>query len=175
VTTIGVSVAVPEPWGVDLQCYRVGLGDVAAAGIPTHITLLPPTEVQDEDVAKVHQHLADVATGADPFVARLRGTGTFRPVSPVVFVNVVEGISGCEQLASALRQGPLTGQQQFPYHPHVTVAHHLEESLLDRAFEDLAPFECRFTVDHFSLYEHRTGAGWTPVREFRLGAADPAP
>jgi 2'-5' RNA ligase len=174
VTTIGVSVAVPEPWGVDLQCYRVGLGDVAAAGIPTHITLLPPTEVQDEDVVKVHQHLADVATGADPFVARLRGTGTFRPVSPVVFVNVVEGISGCEQLASALRQGPLTGQQQFPYHPHVTVAHHLEESLLDRAFEDLAPFDCRFTVDHFLLYEHRTGDGWTPVREFRLGAADPA-
>ena len=38
---------------------------------------------------------------------RLRGTGTFRPVSPVVFVNVAEGISRCELLADAVRRGPL--------------------------------------------------------------------
>ena len=173
-TTIGVSVAVPEPWGVDLQCYRVGLGDEAAAGIPTHITLLPPTEVDDGDVEKVHRHLVDVAGGVAPFATRLRGTGTFRPVSPVVFVNVVEGIAGCEQLAAGVRQGPLAVQPQFPYHPHVTIAHHLDEHLLDRAFDDLAGFDCCFTVDRFSLYEHRKGSGWTPVRDFPLGPPAPA-
>lgn len=171
-TTIGVSLAVPEPWGADLQRYRVRLGDAAAAGIPTHITLLPPVELDDGELAKVHQHLGDVAAAARPFVTRLRGTGTFRPVSPVVFVNVVEGIAGCEQLAADLRQGPLAVQPNFPYHPHVTVAHHLEEHRLDQAFEELAPFECRFIIDHFSLYEHRAGHGWAPVRDFRLGCAD---
>ncbi|MDX6325422.1 MAG: hypothetical protein QOK15_1776 [Nocardioidaceae bacterium] len=168
-TTIGVSLAVPEPWGSELQCYRVRLGDAAAAGIPAHITLLPPVDVDDEELAEVHQHLGDVASAVQPYVARLRGTGTFRPVSPVVFVNVVEGIAGCEQLAAGVRRGPLTVQHQFPYHPHVTVAHHLDEDLLDQAFEELAPFDCRFTVDKFSLYEHRRGDGWTPVRDFPLG------
>ncbi len=168
-TTIGVSVAVPDPWGAELQRYRVRLGDAAAAGIPTHITLLAPTEVEDAQLPAVHDHLGSVAAAARPFAARLRGPGTFRPVSPVVFVNVVEGIAGCELLASDVGRGPLRRWSRFPYHPHVTVAHHLDERLLDRAFDDLAAFECRFTVDRFSLYEHGDLHGWTPVRAFELG------
>ena len=169
-TTIGVSVAVPDPWGVQLQDYRVQLGDPAAGGIPTHITLLPPIDVDDVLLSSIDSHLHDVAAATRPFGVHLRGTGTFRPVSPVVFVNVVEGISGCEMLASAVRRGPLAIDAQFPYHPHVTVAHHLPDELLDRAFEELGAFSCRFSAEQISLYEHREGEGWTPVREFRLGA-----
>jgi 2'-5' RNA ligase len=169
VTTIGVSVEVPEPWGTELQDYRVRLGDPAAGGIPTHITLLPPIDVDDDLVPGIQDHLDGVAEKASPFDVRLRGTGTFRPVSPVVFVNVVQGISACEVLASAVRQGPLAVEARFPYHPHVTVAHHLDEALLDRAFEELGSFDCRFTADHFSLYVHEDRSGWTPVRHFSFG------
>ncbi|WP_148571185.1 2'-5' RNA ligase family protein [Nocardioides caldifontis] len=167
-TTIGVSVAVPEPWGSDLQEYRVKLGDPTAAGIPTHVTLLPPVDVDEALVPGIHEHLAAIASATAPFAMRLRGTGTFRPVSPVVFVNVVEGISSCEVLAAAVRRGPLAIDAQFPYHPHVTVAHHLEEPLLDRAYEELGSFDCRFTVDRFSLYVHEAELGWTPVKDFAL-------
>jgi 2'-5' RNA ligase len=168
VTTIGVSVAVPDPWGGELQDYRVRLGDGAASGIPTHITLLPPTEVDDEMLPGIHEHLVAAASRCAPFATHLRGTGTFRPVSPVVFVNVVAGISYCEVLADAVRKGPLAIEAEFPYHPHVTVAHHLDEPLLDRAYEELSGFECRFTVEFFSLYEHRPEQGWTPVTDFGL-------
>ena len=101
----------------------------------------------------------------------LRGTGTFRPVSPVVFVTLVEGISQCEQLAVAVRRGPLDVDLQYPYHPHVTVAHDLEDPLLDRAFEELAGFECEFDVDGFHLYVHDEDAGWQATRHFALQAA----
>ena len=168
-TTIGVSVEVPEPWGTELQDYRVRLGDPTAGGIPTHITLMPPLDVDDELLPVIQDHLEGVAEKAVPFEVRMRGTGTFRPVSPVVFVNVVQGISACEVLASEVRQGPLAVEARFPYHPHVTVAHHLDEALLDRAFEELGSFDCRFTADHFSLYVHQDGSGWTPVRHFVLG------
>jgi 2'-5' RNA ligase len=168
VTTIGVSVAVPEPWGSQLQGYRVGLGDEDATGIPSHVTLLPPTEVEEELLPAVHDHLESVAGQTLPFEMHLRGTGTFRPVSPVVFVNVVRGISSCEQLSFKVRRGPLATRTQFPYHPHVTVAHSLDEPLLDRAFEELERFDCRFTVAHFSLYVHHDGDGWSPVRAFAL-------
>lgn len=170
-TTIGVSVAVPDPWGSELQSYRVKLGDEEAAGIPTHITLLPPTDVEDTLVPVVEAHLQAVAAANVRFDAQLRGTGTFRPVSPVVFVNVVRGISACEVLASAVRQGPLATEARYPYHPHVTVAHDLDDASLDQAFEDLETFDCRFTVDAFSLYVHRSDRGWTPVRSFALGSA----
>jgi 2'-5' RNA ligase len=172
VRTIGVAVAIPEPWGTQLQDYRARLGDTTATMIPTHITLVPPTEVGDEVVGEIEDHLAHVAGGVDAYDVHLRGTGTFRPVSPVVFVAVVEGISQCEQLASAVRSGPLgVVDLAFPYHPHVTVAHHLDDEALDRAFGDLADFECRFTVDDFHLYVHDEDTGWRPTRDFGLRSA----
>ena len=51
--TIGVSVAVPEPWGSELQQYRIDSGDDSARHIPTHITLLPPYALPEGDLAEV--------------------------------------------------------------------------------------------------------------------------
>lgn len=167
-TTIGVSLAVPDPWGADLQRYRVSLGDDAAAGIPTHITLLPPVEVEDSLLSRVDAHLHEVAASCPPYPVRLRGTGTFRPVSPVVFINVVEGISCCEVLAASLRQGPLGTEPTFPYHPHVTIAHHLEEGLLDRAYDELADYEFDFDADRFVMYRNNADRGWVPHEEYLL-------
>lgn len=166
--TIGVAVAIPEPWAARLQDYRAGLGDATAGSIPTHITLVPPTEVVDEDLDALHDHLEAAASSLDAFEVHLRGTGTFRPVSPVVFVALASGIAGCEALADAVRTGPLDTVLEFPYHPHVTVAHHLPDEVLDRAYAELADLECRFDVEDFHLYVHDELSGWQPVRGFPL-------
>ncbi len=167
-STIGVAIAIPEPWASDLQDYRTSIGDTTAAQIPTHITLLPPLEVDDADIPDVTEHLAAAAAAVEPFTIHLRGTGTFRPISPVVFVTVVRGISSCELLADAVR-GPLDVDLKFPYHPHVTIAHHLDDDTLDRAFDELTGFECSFDADSFSLYVHDENEGWAPTHEFGLG------
>ena len=166
--TIGVAVAIPEPWATELQDYRAAVGDTTAAMIPTHITLVPPTEVDDEQLEKIEDHLAAVADEVGSFLVHLRGTGTFRPTSPVVFVSLAEGISQCEQLADVVRRGPLAIDLAFPYHPHVTIAHHLSDDQLDRAFNELADFECRFDVEDFKLYVHDEDLGWRPTRYFAL-------
>jgi 2'-5' RNA ligase len=166
VPTIGVAIAIPEPWATQLQDYRTAIGDVTATKIPTHITLVPPTEIADLEA--VEKHLAEVAPDLEVFCIHLRGTGTFRPVSPVVFVTLVEGISQCEQLASVVRRGPLATELEYPYHPHVTVAHHLDDLALDRAFEELASFDCTFDVTEFHLYLHDEEVGWQPDLSFSL-------
>lgn len=171
--TIGVAVAVPEPWATGLQDYRTALGDFTAKMIPTHITLVPPTEIDDADLGLVEDHLDRVAAEIDTFTVHLRGTGTFRPTSPVVFVTLVEGISQCEGLADALRLGPLDVRLAFPYHPHVTVAHDLADEQLNRAFVELAGFECEFEVGDFHLYVHDETEGWRATREFPLRAEEP--
>ncbi len=170
-TTIGVAIAVPDPWGKQLQAYRTALGDERAAGIPTHVTLVPPQGIGPAEQRVVEQHLAEASTANSAFRIHLRGTGTFRPVSPVVFVTLAEGISACEALAWSVGRGPLDVEREFPYHPHVTVAHHLSDDVLDRAFAELADFECDFVVDRFSLYVHDDAAGWVPTRDFTLTAA----
>ncbi len=166
-STIGVAIAIPEPWAGELQSHRASFGDAQAGAIPTHITLIPPTEI-DGELADVEDHLAAVAKEQRVFRLRLRGTATFRPVSPVVFIVVSEGISACELLADAARRGPLDHQLTFPYHPHVTVAHHLSESALDHAYETLADFDCAFDVMEFHLYVHGDDGVWRPVRTFEL-------
>jgi 2'-5' RNA ligase len=166
--TIGVAVAIPEPWASQLQDFRTAVGDTSAPKIPTHITLVPPTAVDDADLAGIESHLADVADEQHRFAVHLRGTGTFRPVSPVVFIALAKGISQCEQLADAVRRGPLQVDLAFPYHPHVTIAHHLDDAQLDAAFEGLAHFECQFDVEAFKLYVHDDDVGWQPTRLFAL-------
>ena len=168
--TIGVSIPVPDPFGGALQDFRVSLGDESARHIPTHITLVPPAEVAEQSLGEIEAHLKAAASAQEAFRVRLRGTGTFRPVSPVVFVGVVEGIAGCEMLAAAARRGPLAVELGFPYHPHVTVAHDLPDAVLDRAFVELADYEAGFDVEEFWLYMHDDRHGWRPTHAFQLGS-----
>ncbi|GAA4976913.1 2'-5' RNA ligase family protein [Kineococcus glutinatus] len=170
-TTIGIAVPVPEPYATELTRWRCEFGDPLADRIPPHVTLLPPTELRTGQLGRVRAHLRAVAAGGEPFEMHLRGTATFRPVSPVVFVQLVRGISQCELLEAAVRGGPLARDIAFPYHPHVTVAHDVEEPALDRAEETLRDWEASFPVTGFSLYEHGGDGVWRPQEEFRFPAA----
>lgn len=171
ICTIGVAVSIPEPYGEQLRAHRASFGDPLAALIPTHVTLLPPTPVPRGVECAVGEHLTAVAAASRPFDIHLRGTATFRPLSPVVFVQLVEGIGECEQLEQAVRQGPLQRELQFYYHPHVTVAHHVPDAALDAAFTALADFECRFTVREFHLYEHGDDGVWRPEKAYVFGGS----
>ncbi|MFE7517974.1 2'-5' RNA ligase family protein [Streptomyces halstedii] len=175
--TLGVSIAVPEPYGSLLQERRASFGDPAAYGIPTHVTLLPPTEAEAAVLPAVETHLAKIATAGRPFPMRLSGTGTFRPLSPVVFVQVVEGASACSWLQKRVRErsGPLVRELQFPYHPHVTVAHGIAEEAMDRAYEELSSYEAAWTCGSFALYEQGTDSVWRKIREFPFGGGDGSP
>ena len=167
---ISVSIAVPAPFAGELQRLRASFGDPSAESIPTHVTLLSPTEIAADQDPEVHEHLERVAAAQQPFTMVLRSTGTFLPVSPVVFVQVAGGISSCERLESAIRSGPLQRAVQFHYHPHVTIAHHVDDLSMDRAFNELASYECSFGVGAFDLFEHGDDLVWRAVRRFDFNA-----
>lgn len=166
---IGVAIAIPEPYGSELQRARARFGDPLAAAIPTHVTLLPPTELGPGELPKVELHLEDLAATLRPFEMRLRGTGTFRPISPVVFVRVEEGRAACEVIEGSVRSGPLSRELAFRYHPHVTIAHHLPDPTLDAAAGELAAYDVRFVVDSFSHYRHGSDGVWRPERAYVFG------
>jgi 2'-5' RNA ligase len=171
--TIGVSIAVPEPHGSEIQELRAGFGDAAARCIPTHVTLLPPTEVDSTDLPAIEAHLVAVAAAGRPFPMRLAGTGTFRPLSPVVYVKVVEGAVACFRLQRQVRDpsGPVARELLFPYHPHVTVAHGIDDASMDRAYEELADYAAEWPCTGFALYEQGADGVWRELREFRFGSA----
>ena len=165
----GVAIGLPEPYTSELQEWREDLGDPNAAGIPPHVTLLPPTALREHVLVEVEEHLRRIAAAEQAFEMVLRGSATFRPVSPVVFVPVVKGLADCERIERQVRSGPLQRLLKFPYHPHVTVAHDLDEPALDRAFEGLARYEASFTVWGFTLFEQDRHGVWRPQRDYPFG------
>lgn len=166
---VGVAVTVPEPYATELAEARARVGDPAASLIRPHITLLGPTVVPVAGLDAVADHLRGVAARHAPFAVHLRGTASFRPVSPVVFVEVVEGIASCELLEVDIRSGVLDTELRFHYHPHVTIAHEVPEEALDRAFADMAGYEARFDVTEIHVYEHGDDGMWRPIGSFPLG------
>jgi 2'-5' RNA ligase len=169
-TRIGVAIDIPEPWGARLTQRRAEAGDPQAAYTPAHVTLLGPTEVAGEALPAIERHLEKVAAAQQPFTIHLRGTGTFRPVTEVVFVTLAVGISECELLAEAIAEAEgVDRDARFPYHPHVTVAQDVPAEALDAVFEDLADFSAKFHVASFTLFSHGGEGPWRRRRDFPLG------
>ena len=167
--TIGVAIAIPQPHARVLSTWRRRVGDPAAELIWPHVTLLPPTPISPADLPGVEAHLNGAADAAAPFVMHLSGTGTFRPTSPVVYVQVSRGVSECELLEAAVRTGPLAREIEFPYHPHVTVAQEISDAALDEAYDGLSDFVARFPVDHIVLFSRGEDRRWQWRTEFTLG------
>ena len=65
------------------------------------------------ELGQVEAHLAAVAASVAPFEVVLRGTASFRPVSPVVYVPLVEGGEQCGRLEQLVRSGPLAREVAF--------------------------------------------------------------
>jgi 2'-5' RNA ligase len=167
---IGVALDIPEPYGSQLQEWRERLGDPNAERIVPHVTLLPPTPVPPEVLPEIEEHLRTVAANFEPFDIRLRGSATFLPISPVVFVPLVLGIAECEQLERAVRSGPLRRTIGYPYHPHVTVAHDLPAEALDRAYVEMSSYDASFRVWGLTLFEQGLDLHWRPQRDVTFGA-----
>jgi 2'-5' RNA ligase len=173
-TRIGLAFDIPEPWGPQLTERRARAGDPRGVYVPAHITFLGPTDIGTDALPRIEKHLAHVAAAFEPFTVRLRGTGTFRPVTDVVFVTLASGIAECELLAAAIRRTEgLDAPTRFPYHPHVTVAQDVAPEALDAVLADLADFEARFEVTGFTLFSHDGSHGpWRPRprRDYLLGS-----
>lgn len=169
--TIGVSIAVPEPHGEWLRAQRRSFGDANADHIPSHITLAPPLDVRREELARVTEALTAEARRHTPFVIALGGTGTFRPVSEVVYVVVRQGVPESAELARGVTRALKAPEPMHEFHPHVTVAHDISAEQLDHAATELADFEAEFMVSAFSLYVHDITRGWTPLKDFPLGSS----
>jgi 2'-5' RNA ligase len=167
--TIGIAIAVPEPWGSELRDWRRDLGDPQADRMPTHITLVPPNTVDMTDLATLHDGMRRTAATVMPFDLSLEGIGSFRPVSQVVFVQVQDGEAQCKALEDGLRTHLRVRPRTFPYHPHVTVAMDVAEPLLDEAESALAGYQARWPVEHITMYLRDRAGSWRPEIDVPLG------
>lgn len=165
---MGITIPIPEPLASELENWRASFGDPMATLVPPHITLVTTTPSPGWDLTL--DHARAVAASQPEFTVSLSSTGSFRPVSPVVFLRVEEGFDTCVELHSQLQSGPLERDLDFPFHPHVTVAHDVSEASMDSAEAKLSSFTASFTVRTLGVYEHDASGLWKLREELNLGA-----
>jgi 2'-5' RNA ligase len=165
--SVGVILGFPPDIAAELQRWRASFGDPMAGVIPAHITLVTTTPTKDWEATR--SHVREVARRQAPFTVTISGTGSFRPVSPVVFLNVEDGFGDCVNLHEQLQTGPLERDLPFAYHPHVTIAHDVAPESLDEAETVLKDYRVTFPVASMGLYEHDNNGIWQLREELDFG------
>lgn len=164
--SLGVIIATPAPLAGELNRWRASYGGPAAVVVPPHITLV--SGMATANWALAADHVRAVAATTAPFTIGLRGSNTFRPLSPVIYLNVVQGAEQCVELHEKLQVGPLEHAPEFEFKPHLTVAHDLDDDAMDRAEREMVDFAATFEVTSIGLFDCSQG-GWTLREELALG------
>ena len=167
--TLCVVIPVPEPWGSEIDRARRAL-QPDRRPLRAHITLIPPTAAPVDRVPEVLAHVSAVARAGHGFQVELRGTGTFRPRSPVVFIDVVGGHGDVVALRGELAVGRFAPKEGgWPFQPHVTLAARCADKTLDDAARRFEDFSALFDVRSVSTFE-KVNRGWSERDRVSIGS-----
>lgn len=167
-----VALLIPPPVAVEIDGLRRALGDRQLGRIDPHITLVPPINLHDEQVAEAMAVVDAAASEAAPFDVVLGPVETFAADSPVRFLRV-EPWEPVVALYRACWTGVFDRPKRQSFHPHVTID--IDGGPTDRpdpALEVLADYRAEVTLDRISLLEHDDHPdrrGWNVFNAYRLG------
>lgn len=170
---LGLTIALPEPWADRVRRVRREVGDPLAEAVAPHITLLPPTLVPRDGLREITAHVEQVVRRTEPFELRAAGARTFRPVSPVVYLDVVTGAERVDALQRSLRHrdGPLAGDLRFPFHAHITLAHVADDAVLDAAASAGSTIDATFVVEQVHIHLLQPDSTWRLLGAPVLGSS----
>jgi len=166
--SLGVIISLPAALTAELNRWRESFGGAAVTVVPPHVTLVSGRATGPWIEAA--EHVRKVAAAAAPFTIALQGTGTFEPISPVVYLNLVKGVPECIDLHEKLLAGPMDHLLEFDFHPHLTVAHDLDTAAMARAKAEMAGFVAEFEVNSIGLFDYSQD-GWSLREELALGGS----
>ena len=169
---LGVVLLVPEPLATQIDGVRRALGDGALGRIAPHITLVPPVNVAERDLAAVLAVVRRAAAASAPLGLRLGPVRTFEPVNPVAYLEVGgTDLDALRELRDACLTEPLARPQDHDFVPHVTVADELSEARLAAATTALRDFRADVTCDVVHVLSEQPGRIWVPIADAPLGVA----
>lgn len=157
---VGVVIAVPDPWGDDLTEWRIGFGDPHAEKILAHITLLPPLRMSPAKFADMSSRLAKECEGLPSFMVSLGPIATFRPVSPVVYLQAQAEADVLQAAHAAAWRAAGQPPRRHPFVPHCTVAMDVPNSVLDAAAEALRDYTAQWRVSELLVLTRDAQGYW---------------
>jgi 2'-5' RNA ligase len=171
---LGVALLVPPPAAAEIDGLRRACGDGALGRIPAHLTLVPPVNVNVNDLGRALAVMRRAAAGcAGPIDVRLGPITTFAPATPVLYLAVGgddDAVTDVQRLRDDVFAPPLARPLAWPFVPHVTLADDMAVDRIAAATMAMADFTVEVAFAHVTLL--REGAPerrWSPIADARLG------
>jgi 2'-5' RNA ligase len=161
----------PEPLGEFIGQLRREL--VSECRARAHVTLLPPRALACPAglaVSEIRSRLQNFA----PFRVEF-GEVRFFPQTNVVYLSVNSGLRDLEHLHDILNCGEAGSAENFPYHPHLTLAQQLDPGAMAAAGELVSrrwqafPFSRGFQLDALTFVQNTLDNVWLDLAEVQLG------
>jgi 2'-5' RNA ligase len=161
---------IPNPLARFLDDLRVEL--TPGCKPHAHVTILPPRPLHGvlQDTVR---RIAEDIRGAAPFPIELGEIEIFE-ASHVIYLGLARGKSELLRLYSALNCGSLKYTENFPYHPHITIA----QNILPEEAARMAPAARKrwagyrgprgFVVSVLSFVQHVAPYLWVDVAALPL-------
>ena len=166
---VGVVLLLPPPAAAEIDALRRALGDEDVERLAPHLTLVPPVNVRDDDMASAHDLLRDAAHRTPAFTITLGPPRTFLPTNPVLFLEVGGDVAAVDALRDKVFRPPLERSLTWPFHPHVTLRDEAEEPRIRAAMEALADYRVEVRFEAVHLLREEEGRVWRPVFEAPFG------
>lgn len=168
---------VPGRTADEIDGIRRALSSAEIGRIPPHLTLVPPVNVREVDVATAVDLVRGVAAASAPLALDLGPVTSFLPSNPVCYLAVSgepPALAAVESLASRLRAGPLaapSSRRELPFVPHVTVNQHMSRERIAPAVAALAGYEAHVVFEGVTLLEFiEADRRWVALFEAPFGA-----
>lgn len=164
-----MALVIPPPAAGEIDGLRRALGDRQLGRIDPHITIIPPINVHDDDLADALAVVDAAASGASPMILTIGPVASFAEDSPVRFL-AVEPWEPVTALYEACWTGVLDRGRARPFHPHVTVD--ISGSPTkgpDPAVDLLSGYRIEVSIDRVHVLEHDENARrWDTYLSYRL-------
>ena len=149
-----VALLIPPPVATEVDGLRRALGDRQLGKIDPHITIVPPINLRDEQVADMLAVVQAAASGNDPMTLTIGPLETFTRRSPVRFL-AVDPWEPVVALHRACWTGVLDRPEDRPFHPHVTVdIAGGPTDTDDPAVDMLRHYRAEVDIDRVTVLEH---------------------
>lgn len=171
---LGAVLLLPSAAAAEVDGLRRACGDPALGRIPSHLTLVPPVNVHEDDLPAALTRLRTAAAAVGgPLELVLGPPATFHPVNPVLYLSVGgPDLAAVHRLRDSVFAFPLERHLTWPFVPHVTLADGTEDERIGAALLALADFTLPVTFDRVHLLQEGEQRTWRPLADCPLGPAD---
>lgn len=163
---LGVVLLIPPPLEREVDALRRALGDGTYGRVPAHLTLVPPVNVNEDDMGDALRVLREASSATRPFSVHLGPPTTFLPVNPVLYLPLVgPGRTSVFTVRERVFKPPLARTLTWPFVPHVTLADEARPERITAAELALCDYGAEVSFDCLHLLQEGPGRVWAPVAD----------